>query len=210
MNIKGISLISRLLQFALCGMLLISGSMSRAADNLPVGLLNFDVFVNGKQVSISWKTAAETNNDYFSIEKSTDGESWELVEIVKGAGNSPTILDYNTIDREPLTGRSFYRLKQTDYDGAFTYSKTQEIHYDDSNNISVEVFPNPAIEHIYITGSPYELQHIELINRYNQDLTQFIEIITNNETKLTLNLTNVSAGKYLLKTKTTEHELFIL
>lgn len=177
---------------------------------LPVGLLNFDAYINGDLVYVTWKTAAETNNDYFTIEKSTDQKNWELVEIVKGAGNSLTLLTYNTVDEKPINGTSFYRLKQTDYDGAYTHSKVKEISFDISENMPVEVFPNPATDHIYLVGSPSELEKIKLINTYGQDITDFVEIIENNKTKRTIDLSNLTAGKYYIETRNTSRELFIL
>ena len=195
---------------ALCACSFLFVAEVQANTNPPIGLLSFDTFVNGAQVSISWKTAAETNNDYFTVEKSTDGDVWEVVEIVKGAGTSPTLRAYNTIDGQPIEGRTFYRLKQTDFDGAFSYSKVNEVQYDASKNIVVDVFPNPATDNFFITGSDYELENIKLMNRYGQDLTSFIKIIRNNDTKCTVELENVTAGKYILKTKTTEHELYVL
>jgi len=71
----------------------------------------------GEKVLIEWTTASEIKNDYFSIERSTDGINFEVIEVVNGAGNSMEIIDYSTFDLDPLVGMVFYRIRQTDFDG---------------------------------------------------------------------------------------------
>ncbi|MCF8298735.1 MAG: DUF2341 domain-containing protein [Saprospiraceae bacterium] len=88
---------------------------------LPIELLSFDANYNGKTVDLSWKTATETNNDFFTIERSIDAKNYEIIGKVIGAGNSNSILNYTYEDKEPLTNTYYYRLKQTDYDGKFEY-----------------------------------------------------------------------------------------
>lgn len=89
---------------------------------LPIELISFDASLNNNNVDLYWATASEYNNDFFTIERSTDGLNWEHVTIVSGAGNSTQRLDYYIQDSRPLSGISYYRLKQTDFDGAFEYS----------------------------------------------------------------------------------------
>ncbi len=84
---------------------------------LPVELLGFKASLAGKGVKLQWETLTETNNDYFSIERSIDGTSFELLQNVKGAGNTTTSRVYAAMDTNPNDGRNFYRLSQTDYDG---------------------------------------------------------------------------------------------
>ncbi|MEQ9166592.1 MAG: T9SS type A sorting domain-containing protein, partial [Fulvivirga sp.] len=85
---------------------------------LPIELLAFSAIVNEIRVELDWSTASELNNDYFTIERSSDGLSFEPVATVTGAGNSSETLNYSFVDRNPLFGKSYYRLKQTDFDGA--------------------------------------------------------------------------------------------
>jgi len=89
---------------------------------LPIELISFNAVCDGKNVNLNWSTASETNNDFFTMERSMDASNWEDVLNVNGAGNSSTANYYNASDNQPLPGNSFYRLKQTDYDGTFTYS----------------------------------------------------------------------------------------
>lgn len=89
-----------------------------------------------------WSTASETNNSYFTIERSTDGENFESIGTEKGAGNSSSIYNYNFWDENPLQGVSYYRLKQTDFDGKYSYSKIIAINVDQNGDFSI--FPNPS------------------------------------------------------------------
>lgn len=90
---------------------------------LPIELISFEAKLNtNNQVDIFWATASEQNNDFFTIERSTDGLNWEIVTTVAGAGNSINRIDYHAYDARPVSGISYYRLKQTDFDGAFEYS----------------------------------------------------------------------------------------
>jgi hypothetical protein len=90
---------------------------------LPVEFLFFTASLNNqKQVVLNWATASELNNDFFTIERSVDGLTWEVVDLVNGSGTTSLRNDYSTIDPRPYSGLSYYRLKQTDFDGAFEYA----------------------------------------------------------------------------------------
>lgn len=89
---------------------------------LPIELLSFGARPEGSQVRLDWVTATERDNDYFTIERSGNGQDFEEVTRVDGAGNSVTNLTYMDYDRWPLPGTSFYRLRQTDFDGQTSVS----------------------------------------------------------------------------------------
>ncbi len=105
---------------------------------LPVELLDFHTAVaNNREVSIFWSTATENNNDYFSIERSTDAIHWEEIEKVQGAGNSNNLINYSTSDKDPYMGQSYYRLKQTDANGDFYYSDVSTVNITQSGGITI-------------------------------------------------------------------------
>ena len=93
-----------------------------AANPLPVELLNFNAAYNGHAVDLNWTTVSEINNDYFTVTRSADGFYFYDLKTIDGAGNSGTQKFYATKDNEPLSGISYYRLKQTDFDGASSLS----------------------------------------------------------------------------------------
>jgi Secretion system C-terminal sorting domain len=88
---------------------------------LPIELMSFNAKCTDHNVNITWSTASETNNDYFTVERSQDGETWEIVAVMPGAGNSNTTLYYSAIDSKPYADNTYYRLKQTDFNGNFKY-----------------------------------------------------------------------------------------
>jgi len=90
---------------------------------LPIDLISFTGEVLGGSVHpivlIQWTTLSQINNDYFEIQRSVNAEQWKTIEIVAGAGNTNSQMSYTIIDDDPVHGISYYRLKQTDYDGQY-------------------------------------------------------------------------------------------
>ncbi|MCK4664139.1 MAG: choice-of-anchor J domain-containing protein [Bacteroidales bacterium] len=102
----------------------------KGAGPLPVELISFSCKYHNYNVILKWTTASEFNNDYFTIERSKDAIEFEIIEIIKGAGNSNNILNYETSDINPFFGTSYYRLKQTDYNGKYSISNIVSINTD--------------------------------------------------------------------------------
>ncbi len=120
------------------------GSINLSQTPLPIELVDFSAQVCGHEVCLDWTTATETNNDYFTIEKTIDGVNFEMVTKRNGAGNSTTLINYSSLDNHPYSGISYYRLKQTDFNGAYTYSKLQEVNFFTGIDFSLNLYPNPA------------------------------------------------------------------
>lgn len=114
------------------------------ATPLPVTLLEFNAnVVQDKVVELIWSTETEVNNDFFTVERSRDGQAYETVEIVPGAGNSSAVLRYDLTDYTPFRGASYYRLKQTDYDGNYSYSRVVPVKIAGAFD-GLTVMPNPV------------------------------------------------------------------
>lgn len=93
-----------------------------AESLLPIELLTFNAqLTTAGDVDITWSTAAEKDNDFFTIERSLDGQNFFVLDTLGGAGNSHTLREYTYTDAAPVAGYNYYRLKQTDYDGKFEY-----------------------------------------------------------------------------------------
>ncbi|HEY6161589.1 MAG TPA: LamG-like jellyroll fold domain-containing protein, partial [Bacteroidia bacterium] len=118
------------------------GSKSWSVNPLPIQLLNFTATPINNYVQLDWSTATETNNDYFTVERSKNGSLFEPLVVVDGAGNSTQTLYYTTNDEMPYTGLSYYRLKQTDFNGSFTYSQMVPVNFDGGDFV-INVYPNP-------------------------------------------------------------------
>ena len=98
------------------------GPGGESGGSLPVTLSNFEAIIGNGVVELEWTTQSEMDNDYFSVERTSDATNYEDVVSVEGAGNSIVRIDYSATDEEPLEGTSYYRLKQVDYDGTTSYS----------------------------------------------------------------------------------------
>jgi hypothetical protein len=111
---------------------------------LPVEFLSFDATYdqNSDAVDLVWETASEINNAYFLVERSKDGNNWETVEKIKGAGNSTKTLRYNARDNNPYPGLSYYRLQQVDHNGKGSYSKMDDVI--SGAGFGFSAFPNPC------------------------------------------------------------------
>ena len=126
--------------------------------SLPITLIQFDAKVQSSAVVLSWKTANEINNKYFQIERSQDLNNFVSIGIVDGAGNSNTILDYTFIDPTPLQGLTYYRLKQVDFDGTFSYSSVKAIRLSQIAGNQITISPNPATDLLEIqNNTSYQL-----------------------------------------------------
>jgi hypothetical protein len=112
---------------------------------LPIELVSFTATPSNDQVNLNWTTASERNNDYFTIESSNDALNFKEVSRMSGAGNSNVMLTYSSIDTNPYSGVSYYRLKQVDYDGKFAYSNIEVVNLSSISEMDMVVSPNPVI-----------------------------------------------------------------
>ncbi len=109
---------------------------------LPIELINFKAVAVKNSVLITWVTATETNNDFFTVERSKNGIDFEIVGSVPGKGNSSVVNEYNLVDMRPHSGVSYYRLKQTDFDGAYEYSNIVSVTVE-NGVLQFSIHPNP-------------------------------------------------------------------
>ncbi|MBD3639058.1 MAG: T9SS type A sorting domain-containing protein [Crocinitomicaceae bacterium] len=114
-------------------------------SQLPVELLFFEAILNEseRKVDLHWATQTELDNDYFTVQRSTDGLTWKDIMEVDGAGNSFSRIDYYEVDSDPAMGKSYYRLKQTDFNGDINYSAVVGIEQWTGSDIGL--YPNPVL-----------------------------------------------------------------
>ncbi len=112
---------------------------------LPVELISFNATPVAKDVQLNWSTASELNNQYFSIEKSIDGINYTSIATIDGAGNSQSIKNYNYTDADALvnSNKNYYRIKQIDFNGEFSYSPIAFAQSNSTLNQSI-IYPNPS------------------------------------------------------------------
>ncbi len=113
------------------------------SDFVPVELTSFSATVNDDNVELSWITSTETNNQGFEIQRSKDGK-FETIGFVDGHGTTTETQVYSFIDKNLITGKYNYRLKQIDFDGTFEYSNVIEVEVTSPSTFSLEQnYPNP-------------------------------------------------------------------
>ena len=112
---------------------------------LPLNLISFEAFPRDKFVLLKWVTEDELDTDFFTIEKTTDGQAFADVASVEAAGFSEPgeQLHYETKDYEPYRGTSYYRLSTTDFDGTVSYSHLVQVQYASVTDWGFVAFPNP-------------------------------------------------------------------
>jgi len=169
---------------------------------LPIELISFNAEVaDNHAVELSWQTASEINNDFFTIEKSKDAKDWKEVKIIDGAGNSSEKLSYKSVDERPYSGISYYRLKQTDFDGKFTYSDIEVVTRNGLEENEINIYPNPGTDQMTIEGNKVELSEFALYNIYGQNVSTLLKITGQNTSSITIDISRLSNGIYTLKTK---------
>lgn len=112
---------------------------------LPITLLEFSVVADAKAISLNWSTALESQNATFHVEHRMDIQDWSDISMIPGAGNSTEIRDYTFVHQNPAAGTNHYRLRQTDFDGTFTYSEIRTVEFV-SDEESLLAYPNPATD----------------------------------------------------------------
>jgi hypothetical protein len=172
---------------------------------LPVTLLSFHGYNNGEVNVLHWETAAEINNDYFSVERSSDGVQWNAIGIVKGAGNSDLIQRYGFIDRPenpiPKTEMVYYRLKQVDYDGHQAYYGPVAVRLSVAGEWDLILENNPANEELMATLFVPEESALTLCltDLQGRTLKQEKWTAIKGSSFLKIDLYSVKAGIYFIK-----------
>ncbi len=170
-----------------------------ASVALPVSLLSFDAKLKRDNVvHLDWEVSSETNNDFYTIERSSDGSTWNQLMRIDGAGNANSSLEYSAIDRDPLKGTSYYRLKQTDLDGRFEYLQIRSI---ETNDVKIEFYPNPVDDKLTILGSKDELRDISIYNLSGQEIIIGDRDWSQDQGELVIDMSTLKAGIYFLKTR---------
>lgn len=145
---------------------------------LPIELLSFEAVYNGVNVELNWTTASEINNDYFIIEKSDDGIYFEPFARVNGAGNSNYLINYLEFDNSPFKDLTYYRLKQIDFDGKYTYSNIKTVIINITSGL--KVFCNEFGHSLIIVNKSNQKLKLRIMDM-SGNLTYKNQIISNNE-----------------------------
>ncbi|MEP6675978.1 MAG: ELWxxDGT repeat protein [Ferruginibacter sp.] len=166
------------------------------SGTLPVSGLEFNVSKKDNSALLNWKTYTEFNNKGFEIQRSNDGRNFtDSLGFVNAKAFADNGASYTFTDAAPLSGRNYYRLKQKDFDGHFTYSPVRWIDF--GKDIYVKVYPNPATDIVNINSS-YAFKNAILSIRSSSG--QLIRQQTiNGSGTISIPVKNLSAGIYFIE-----------
>jgi hypothetical protein len=165
---------------------------------LPVDLLFFNANAIENKVKLYWATSLEINNEKFEIERSADAVSFTKIATVSGGGNTTTLQNYTVYDEQPLSGWSYYRLKQIDFDQAFEYSNVASVYFEEGE-FAIAVYPNPAQNSIMIqTFGDAKIYNAAIYNSFGQEIRKA-------ESNINMSIEDLASGTYTIKVQTGLH-----
>jgi hypothetical protein len=164
-----------------------------ASAPLPITLISFKANITeNQQTVLKWATASEKDNDYFEVERSKNALDFESIGKIKGKGTIDLRNDYTFTDESPLKGINYYRLKQVDFDGQYSYTRAESVIRDGDGTISL--FPNPTANILKINFE--DTEQIENTTIYNM-MGRVVKTIAGNQGKY--EISELPQGKYILQ-----------
>lgn len=167
---------------------------------LPIELISFNATPMNElcTVKLDWQTATEQNSDFFTVEKSQNGESWQQESQVNAAGNSVNLLNYSSYDNNPYRGLSYYRLKQTDLNGNVTVSDIKSVDLSAINNLNL--YPNPSENYLIIELDKKQDFSFGISNINGQSVSSLIGYKVISENSLEIDISLLEPGVYFIQT----------
>ncbi|MES2688808.1 MAG: T9SS type A sorting domain-containing protein, partial [Bacteroidota bacterium] len=184
-----------------------------ASIPVPVKLISFKALLNNEDVLLKWSTASETNNEGFVIERSEDNTSFSGIGFVKGFGNSKVMRNYHYADAGAFAGKGintlYYRLVQTDQNGAKTISAVESVTKETLQGHVLEVYPNPFTTKVtvHILNGTSGTHSIEVTDMQGRVV---IAQPVQSSGSFTLDLKHLDAGVYFLKLNGSENKVMKL
>ncbi len=178
------------------------GTTNLSGTPLPIELASFETRVEDENVVITWSTVSEINNDFFTIERSENGNYWTAIDSMYGAGNSTQLLHYQYVDQYPIVGLSYYRVKQTDYDGQFSYSPVKSVHLQQLQQPDLLLFPNPTSKFLTIESGENKTSTLAIVNKMGEDVSHLIKVFSQSKHNIVIDVSALGSGIYVIKTAT--------
>jgi hypothetical protein len=171
---------------------------------LPLSLLNFTARLSNNKVALNWSTQMEVNSSHFTIQRSTDGKSFDDDGIIFTDGDSRPKKEYNFSDNvQGLNSREiYYRLKMVDLDAKYRYSEVVMVRMmDEKEQVGLSIFPNPVSNELRVTIPASWQSKTISYNVYNTAGTLMKQKISNNAGQTeTLQVADLPTGIYFVKT----------
>ncbi len=163
---------------------------------LPIIYSKFAATQTKEYITLNWQTSTELNNKYFVVERSNNGVNYTGVAQVNSVATGAAVQNYAYTDKLPLAGNNYYRLKQVDKDGKFSYSKTINIAYLKPG--SIQLFPNPAKDKLTVKGLNATITStIAVLDIQGKQLLQF----TAKDASYSFSIGSLAPGSYMVRVK---------
>ncbi|MBB4077561.1 hypothetical protein GGR28_000162 [Lewinella aquimaris] len=174
-----------------------SMSLVGAQAVVPVEWLSFTGTPRSGGIGLHWSVASETQNDYFDVQRSSDGKQWQDIGRVSGAGSSNQLATYRHLDSQPVSGTNLYRLRQVDYDGSNHFSSVITVAWTVVHQSGLAVYPNPFVDYFDVLPSTTTTGLPILYDAQGRDLSSSIGVESGpKRTRITT--AGLPAGLYLL------------
>ncbi|MBS1730566.1 MAG: zinc-dependent metalloprotease [Bacteroidetes bacterium] len=168
--------------------------------SLPVTWLSFTAEKSGANtVLLNWSTANELNNDHFEVERSNDGSNFAMITSIKAGSNPNQVQQYAYTDKAAMQGDNYYRIKQVDLDGRFTYSDIKKVTIDGISTF-FSIRPNPAVNKASLIAST-RLNNvlISLVSTTGKIVYSTTQPLVNAGDIITIPVNNLAKGVYMIK-----------
>ncbi|MEM7036010.1 MAG: SBBP repeat-containing protein [Bacteroidota bacterium] len=154
-----------------------------------------------RTVVLDWETASETDNDHFDVERSRDGKTWNSLVQVQGSGTTGSGHTYTAVDPVPHSGLNYYRIKQVDTDGAFSYTEVRRVLVDEPAVARLVAFPNPVSsgQSMAVAGPAEALEGLRIFDMAGREITAQLNIRRVSSERVELDFGGISSGTYLLR-----------
>ncbi|MCC6282219.1 MAG: T9SS type A sorting domain-containing protein [Saprospiraceae bacterium] len=163
---------------------------------LPVELTKFTASATNNNINLAWETASEHDNHFFEVQHATDGRNWRSIDrVFSQNGNAQYNQSYSFVDRRPATGSNYYRLRQVDIDGNFSFSNVVQVRL--GLVPEVHVSPNPAGETVWLTLETTDLEtdsQVQILDAYGRLLREWQFSDLNTQQAIPLDLSGLPAG----------------
>ena len=179
-----------------------SGELAQQAmPVVPISLLTFTGMVETKANLLQWATASELNNDFFTLQRSTDGgNTFVKVTTVDGAGNSNTTKSYSYRDQKTQNGTVYYRLLQTDFNGQTKQVGQVALTRTATNLMIAGVSPVPARDNLKVQFSTTANQNltVRLYDVFGRTMSEREVTATAGQQTLTFDVSDFASGTYFV------------
>jgi len=168
----------------------------------PLGIEIIDFYgeIISHDVLLSWETMTEMNNNYFTLQKSNDGQNWQILGQINGNGTSGEINYYSFTDEFPFAGNNYYRLSQTDFDGSTSLAGIVVVNF--SSETTFEIFPNPTNDFVELYSTNFMDKEVKIYDSQGKILKNFLL----EESLTKIDISQFPFGNYLLVIADEENE----